>query len=114
VGRGYTHVIEPLPPTVSSVSGGTQGGRVRPIAFTFRVRDTPALVLDVGYGLQEVPFKRFGSSVLDQPLTPFTGDKKVRAYGWRAGDIKPLWRIEQDTPVAFTLLAVASEISVNG
>lgn len=113
-GLGFTHIIEPLPPTVASVSGGTQGGRVRPISFTFRVRNTAALRLDVGNGLQDVPFKRFGGDVLDQPLAPFTGDKKVRAYGWRAGDVNPLWRIEQDTPVAFTLLAVASLISVNG
>lgn len=113
-GLGFTHIIEPLPPTYVSPTGGTQGGRVRPIAFTFRVRDTAALRLDVGHGLQDVPFKRFGAHVLDQPLAPFTGDKKVRAFGWRAGDVTPLWRIEQDTPTPFTLLAVASEISVNG
>ena len=113
-GLGFAHIIEPLPPTVATISGGTQGGLVRPIAFTFRVRHTAALRLDVGHGLQDVPFKRFGANVLDQPPEPFTGDKKVRAYGWRAGDLNPLWRIEQDTPVAFTLLAVASEISVNG
>ena len=113
-GLAYTHIIEPLAPTVATLNGGTQGGRVRPIAFTFRVRNTAALLLDVGHGLQNVPFKRFGAGVLDQALVPFTGDKKVRAYGWRAGDLSPLWRIEQDTPVAFTLLAVASEISVNG
>jgi hypothetical protein len=113
-GLGFAHIIEPLPPTVATIGGGTQGGLVRPIAFTFRVRHTAALRLDVGHGLQDVPFKRFGANVLDQPPEPFTGDKKVRAYGWRAGDLNPLWRIEQDTPVAFTLLAVASEISVNG
>jgi hypothetical protein len=113
-GLGFTHIIEPLPPTYVNPTGGTQGGRVRPIAFTFRVRDTAALRLDVGHGLQDVPFKRFGAHVLDQPLAPFTGDKKVRAFGWRAGDVTPLWRIEQDTPTPFTLLAVASEISVNG
>lgn len=113
-GLAYAHIIEPLAPTVATVSGGTQGGRVRPIAFTFRVRNTAALLLDVGHGLQKVPFKRFGANILDHALVPFTGDKKVRAYGWRAGDLSPLWRIEQDTPVAFTLLAVASEISVNG
>lgn len=114
IGLGYAHIIEPLPPTVASANAGTQGGLVRPIRFTFRVRDTVALRLDVGHGLQNVPFKRFGQGVLDQPTAPFTGDKTVRAFGWRQGGIAPLWRIEQDAPLAFTLLAVASEISLNG
>ena len=70
--------------------------------------------LDVGGGLHNVSFKRFGQGVLDQPTAPFTGDKTVRSYGWRQGGIAPLWRIEQDTPLPFTLLSVASEISVNG
>ncbi|MBL4615467.1 MAG: hypothetical protein JKY27_11425 [Magnetovibrio sp.] len=114
IGLGYAHIIEPLPPTVASAQSGTQGGYVRPIRFTFRVRDTVALRVDVGHGLQNVPFKRFGQGVLDQSTRPFTGDKTVRAFGWRQGGVAPLWRIEQDTPVPFTLLAVASEISLNG
>ncbi len=114
IGLGFTHIIEPLPPTVASSKSGTQGGHVRPISFTFRVRDTAALRIDVGNGLQDIPFKRFGQGVLDQATAPFTGDKEVRAYGWRLGGIEPLWRIEQDTPLSFTLLSVASEISVNG
>lgn len=114
IGLSYAHVIEPLPPTVASAKSGTQGGYVRPITFTFRVRDTVALRLDVGSGLQDIPFKRFGQGVLDQPTMPFTGDKTVRAFGWREGGVAPLWRIEQDAPLPFTLLSVASEISING
>jgi len=114
VGLAYAHVIEPQPPTVASVKGGTQGGHIRPISFTFRVRDTASLRLDVGSGFQDVPFKRFGQGVLDQAIAPFTGDKTVRAFGWRQGGIAPLWRIEQDTPLPFVLLSVASEISLNG
>jgi len=114
IGLGYAHIIEPLPPTVAAATVGTQGSHVRPISFTFRVRDTVALRLDVGNGLQDVPFKRFGQGVLDQATAPFTGDKTVRAFGWRQGGVAPLWRIEQDTPLPFTLLSVASEISANG
>lgn len=114
IGLAYAHIVEPLPPTVASAKGGTQGGHIRPIAFTFRVRDTSSLRLDVGSGFQDVPFKRFGQGVLDQAIAPFTGDKTVRAFGWRQGGIAPLWRIEQDTPLPFVLLSVASEISLNG
>lgn len=113
-GLGYAHIIEPLPATVASAKAGTQGGHVRPVSFTFRVRNTTVLRLDVGFGLQDVPFKRFGQGVLDQATAPFTGDRTVRAYGWREGGVSPLWRIEQDAPLPFTLLSVASEISING
>jgi len=114
IGLGYTHTIEPLPPTIASSGGGTLGGHYRPVSFTFRVQNSSTLRLDVGNGFHEVPFKRFGPGVLDQPVPAFTGDKIVRAFGWQPGSVEPLWRIEQDTPTPFTLLAVASEISLNG
>ncbi|MEG3618971.1 hypothetical protein V5T82_10940 [Magnetovibrio sp. PR-2] len=114
MGLGYTHIIEPLPLTIATDSSSTQGGTFRPISFSFRLRDTPALRLDVGSGYYIVPFKRFGPVVFDAPPEPFSGDKKVRALGWRKDAIAPLWRIEQDTPLPFTLLSVVSEVSLNG
>ncbi|MBL4693565.1 MAG: hypothetical protein JKY92_09585 [Magnetovibrio sp.] len=114
IGLGFTHIIQPLPHYTANPSGGTQGGRMRPVSFTFRLLNTSALRIDVGTGLQDIPFKRFGKNVLDQPDPPFTGDKTVRAFGWRLGSVEPLWRIEQDTPSSFTLLSVASEVSLNG
>jgi len=114
VGLSYAHIIEPLPHTIASASSGTQGGRMRPISFTFRVRDATGLRLDIGNGLYDVAFKRFGGAIAGPSIEPFTGDKKIQAFGWRAGDVQPLWRIEQDTPAPFTLLSVASIISLNG
>lgn len=112
-GIAYSHIIEPLPPAVASSRASSQTGRTRPIAVTFRLLGTSALVLDTGRGLAAVPFRRFGEDALDQPSVPFSGDKKVRAFGWGSGSVKPLWRIEQDTPLPFTLLAVSTEISLN-
>jgi hypothetical protein len=49
----------------------------------------------------------------------FSGDpmkktnKTVRAFGWRSDGTKPLWRIEQDTPLPFTLLSVSADLSIN-
>ncbi|MBF0251240.1 MAG: hypothetical protein HQL35_11515 [Alphaproteobacteria bacterium] len=113
IGLAFVHVIEPLPPVGAQGGSQNQGIYFRPIEFTFRLRDTAVLRLDVGNGLQDVPFKRFGSAAFDQPLQPFTGDKTVRAFGWRQSGVEPLWRIEQSTPLKFMLLAVSSEISVN-
>ncbi|MEK7244438.1 MAG: hypothetical protein AAB223_00270, partial [Pseudomonadota bacterium] len=103
-GLAFVHVIEPLPPP-----GG--GKPIRPVAVTLRLKDTAALRLDVGRGLVDVPFRRFGSSLLDGSAPAFTGDHTVRAAGWRRGGTKPLWRIEQATPLPFTLLSVATEIA---
>ncbi|NQV46546.1 MAG: hypothetical protein HQ504_02065 [Rhodospirillaceae bacterium] len=108
VGLGYTHAVEPLPPSIGT------GGPIRPVAITFRLAETSALRLDTGRGFQEVPFKRFGSGALDTAPQPFTGDRTVRALGWRRDVTAPLWRIEQDTPLDFSLLSVATEMSTNG
>ena len=113
-GLGFSHEIEPLPAVVGSGPGATQGGRLRPIAHSFRLLDTAVLRIDAGKGFADVPFRRLGGDVLDTAPAPFSGDKTIRAFGWRRAGIDPLWRITQDTPLAFTLLAVSSEIAVNG
>lgn len=113
-GLGYTHVIEPLPPGLQSVGAGSQGSKLRPISFTFRFQDTGAFHLNTGKGFIEIPFQRFGQDILDAPALYFSGDKTVRALGWRGDGTKPLWRIQQDTPLSFTLLSVSTETSFNG
>ncbi|NQU58991.1 MAG: hypothetical protein HQ513_17305 [Rhodospirillales bacterium] len=114
IGLGFTHVVEPLPPTSSSGGIGKSGGPVRPVAITFRLHETAALRLDTGRGFQEIPFKRFGVSVLDNQPQPFSGDRTIRAFGWRKDSTKPLWCIEQDTPLNFSLLSISTELSING
>jgi hypothetical protein len=93
---------------------GSLGGRLRPVAITLRLQGTAVLRLDTGRGFTDVPFKSFGDGILDAPPQPFTGDKTVRALGWRRDGTEPLWRIEQSTPLPFTLLSVTTEVSVNG
>jgi len=111
LGLGFTHIIEPLPPSAEGLVGG-QGGKLRPITLTLRVWETSALYFDSGRGLASVPFRRFGDSILDAPPQPFSGDVTVRTFGWREAGIAPLWRIEQDTPLPFTLLSVTTVLSV--
>ena len=114
IGLAYTHKVEPLAPMVQSTRGGTQGGKIRPVAITLRLQDTAAVRLDTGRGFSNVPFKTFGNTLLDTAPLPFTGDKTVRALGWRKDGTQPLWRIEQSTPLSFTLLSVTTEINING
>ena len=112
VGLPFTHLVEPLPPAQGKEGG--QGGKVRPVSVTLRLQDTSALRIDVGRGFVTIPFKRFGSEVLDAPPPAFSGDKKIRAFGWKRTGLDPLWRIEDDTPLPFSLLSVSTEISANG
>lgn len=112
-GLALTHKVAPLPPAFQNGQRGGMQTRIRPVSLTFRLQETAALELDTGQGLREVPFKSFGAAVLDAPPTPFTGDKTVRARGWRPMRPAPLWHIEQSTPLPFTLLAVSTEVSAN-
>jgi len=112
VGLSYAHVIEPLPPSAVSASG--QDRKVRLIQGTFRLKNTAALRLDVGRGLTDIPLRQLGEDeILDEPLPLVSGDIRVRALGWPNDTTSPLWRIEQSTPLPFTLLSVITELKVN-
>ncbi|MBK1699246.1 hypothetical protein [Rhodovibrio salinarum] len=112
-GLPYSHVVEPLPPLVSNAIGTGHGIKVRLIEATFRLLDTQSLSVDTGDGSQPAPFQLLGSDLLDAPVAPFSGDKPVRALGWRPAGTTPLWRIADGAPLAFTLLSVTTEIKVN-
>ena len=112
IGLPFTHIIEPLPPSELGAAGG--GRRVRLIEALFRLQDTQALKLDVGRGLSDITLKEIGQTLtLNTPPEKVSGDISVRALGWRSDGAKPLWRIEQDVPLAFSLLSVTTEIKVN-
>ena len=112
IGLPYTHIVEPLPPSELGNAGG--GRRIRMIEGLFRVQDTQALKLDVGRGLSDIALRQLGEDpVLDTPPPLVSGDIRVRALGWQDDGTKALWRIEQDVPLAFTLLSVTTEIKVN-
>ncbi len=110
IGLPYTHIIEPLPPTAVD---GSYGRAVRLIEAVYKLDNTAAFRLDSGRGPRDVPLRQFGAGVLDSPPAPFSGDIRIRAFGWQAPTNAPLWRIEQSIPLPFTLLSVTTELSVN-
>jgi hypothetical protein len=59
-----------------------------------------------------VPFRRLGPAVLDRPPEPFSGDRTLRALGWRTDASRPLWRVEGAVPLPATLLSVTTELKV--
>lgn len=112
IGLPFTHIIEPLPPSDLGNAGGAR--KTRLVEATFRLQDTQSFKLDVGRGLSDISLRQLGEDeILDEPPPSVSGDIRVRALGWQADNTKPLWRIEQDEPLAFTLLSVINEIKVN-
>ena len=112
IGLSYAHVIEPLPPSEVGAAGG--GRKIRMVMGIFRIKDTAALRLDVGRGLHDIALRQLGEEeILDEPPPLVSGDIRVRALGWQDDATAPLWRIEQDVPLPFTLLSVTTELKVN-
>lgn len=110
-GLPYAHVIEPLPANL--IGQVSDGALVRLIAVGFRLEDTAALRVDVGRGLYDLPLHRFGPQPGGGAPPRVSGDRRLRALGWRRDIDTPLWRIEQDAPVPFTLLSVTMELKVS-
>jgi hypothetical protein len=79
---------------------------------TFRLLETVALAVDLGRGPVPVPFRRLNTALLDAAPVPFTGDVRLRALGWQQDALKPLWRIEDDTPLPMTLLSVTTDTRI--
>jgi hypothetical protein len=112
VGLPYAHVIEPLPSALLSGQAG-QNPAYRPVRVTLRLFESQSVHIDTGDGLRDIPLHSIGGGPLDRSPSPFTGDKSLRALGWRRGTEQPAWRIEQDTPLPCTLLSATTEVKVN-
>jgi len=110
IGLPYTHIIEPLPP--SALAEGGQARATRLVEAVFRIEDTAHLSVDVGRGLRDVPLRDTGTE-LGSPPPEISGDVRVRSFGWRQDGTQSLWRIEQEAPLPFTLLSVATDLRVS-
>ena len=111
VGLGFRHLVEPLPPELSGPLG-VRAAPLRLVSVTFRLLETAALTVDLGRGPVPVPFRRLDTALLDAPPGRFTGDVRLRAVGWRRDAMRPLWRIEDATPLPMTLLSVTTETRI--
>lgn len=111
IGIPYRHIVEPLPPALTGAMGDAKN--IRMIEAIFRVRNTSSLRLDVGRGLRNV-FLTVGASAILPATSPLeSGDIAVSAFGWYSDMTKPLWVIDQDHALPFTLLGVKTEIKRN-
>jgi hypothetical protein len=112
IGLSFRHEVEPLPPDIITPSAAATGP-LRLVAVTFRLLETAALSVDLGRGVEAVPFRRLDTSLLDAAPPSFTGDVTLRGLGWRRDRLRPVWRVEGDAPLPMTLLSVTTEIRMN-
>lgn len=105
-GLHYDTTIELLHPEMGGdVGNSSQGRKISVNEIILRFKDTVNCKVN-GY---DVPFRKT-SDRLDEVIPPFTGDKSVSAIGWQSpNNIK----IEQVTPMPFTLLATIMKVTVN-
>jgi hypothetical protein len=107
MGLPFTHLLVPMPVEALNAPG-IAGAPQRLVSVTFRLLKSKALAVDLGRGAQPVPLRRLDTALLDAPPPAFTGDVTLRALGWRKDALRPLWRIESDEPLPFTLLSVTT------
>ena len=113
VGLPYTHQIEPMPAILAPGRAVGPDPAYRPVKITLRLFETANLRIDTGSGLRDLPLHVVGGGPKDRNPNPFTGDRSVRALGWRRGTDQPSWRIEQNIPLPCTLLSATTEVKVN-
>lgn len=107
IGLHYETEIDPLMPSIGGLSGAGQGAAVSVHEIVVRLHET----IGAEVAGQVIPFRKFGAGVLDAPVAPYTGDKRVSHLGWMKGDIDCL--IAQRQPLPLQVLAIIFNMTVN-
>ena len=63
--------------------------------------------------MQPLPFKKFGTGILNTPVPLFTGDKYITTLGWRKVDEQSLYKIVGDDPLPISVLSIKADVSIN-
>lgn len=105
IGLMYTPTIEPLTPDLGS--GFAQGNSIRVGEVSLRFLETTNCQVNG----DEIDFRSLGANLLDQPLEPYTGLKRIESLGWNRGDAE--MTITANYPFSFHLLSLIRKITVN-
>jgi hypothetical protein len=108
IGLPFTPLVELMTPEFPMQDGSAQGKMMRTPEVTIRVKDTVGARVNG----RDVNFRRFGENVLDVPVAPYTGTKRVELLGFERGESDIV--IEQPQANPFHLLSVVRKLEVNG
>lgn len=107
IGLHYESLIELLDIEIQGGQGSAQGNAVRTGEAIVRLLESSGCDIQG----QPIPFRRFGTGILDQAVERFTGDKRIELLGWQrtGGSIT----IRQTQPLPMHVIAVIRKVSIN-
>jgi hypothetical protein len=107
-GLEFVPMVKTMPAEPRLQSGSRVGFKKRISEVNVMVKDTQHLTING----QEVPFRRFGSSVLDQAIDPFTGTK--RAGGLLGYSREAQITVSRTVPLPATVVGLDYRVAVWG
>jgi hypothetical protein len=103
---GFIWCVKTLPFETQLPDGASMGRKRRVVSADVRVYETSDLVVNG----TPIAFREFGENVLDTPISPFTGVKRVRGFlGW---DYEGQVLIGSDISTTATVLGLAYSVSI--
>ena len=106
VGLNFTPEIKTLPVEPNLASGSLKGFKKRIFEVNAELFETQSLTIDG----KEVPFRNFGSGILDEDVSEFTGIKTL--HGILGYTYDGQITIGQSSPLKMTLLGIDYKVSV--
>jgi len=107
VGLNYNVKMVTMPVELKLPSGSRLGFRKRIVEVNAIVKDSQYMKIN---GI-DIPFRAFGASILDDPISEFTGTKTLHGILGYTQDGKIT--IEQDEPLKLILLGMEYKVSVH-
>lgn len=106
VGFNFVPEVVTMPVEPELPEGTRLGKKKRIPEITLQLKDTNSLVVQG----RNVPFRRFGASLLDQSVPRFTGRKRLKGFkGW---SLQAQITITQPRPGYMDVLALSAKVSV--
>ena len=106
-GLHYESNLELLPPALSSPEGTAQGAAMSTHECTVRLHETIGGKING----KSLDYRKFGGTVLNQAVQPFTGDIALSQIGWSKGN--ETITITQDQPLPMQVLAAIRKMTIN-
>ena len=107
IGHNYDSTAKTLPIVFNIQGQSTLGEKVRKVLCELQLQDTKSCKVDD----ITVPFRNFGSTLLNQNISAFTGQKRVRLTGYST---TPQITFKSDEPLPCTLLSMSNEVKFSG
>jgi hypothetical protein len=108
VGLPFNVYVKTMPVEMQLQSGTRMGFKKRVVEINAIVNDTQHLQINSN----ELPFRKFGSNILNEPVPSFTGIKRVN--GVLGYSREQFVEISQVLPLKMTLLGLEYKVAVSG